>query len=43
MLGKYARRKAGGENVWLDPEGYQAALTEAQAAFEEELKRQGGR
>jgi metallo-beta-lactamase class B len=43
MLGKYSRMKAGGENVWVDPEGYQAALAGAQAAFEAELKRQEGR
>jgi metallo-beta-lactamase class B len=40
MLGKYARSKASGENVWVDPEGYRAALTDAEAAFEGELKRQ---
>jgi hypothetical protein len=40
MLGKYARSKAGGENVWVDPEGYRTALADAEAAFETELKRQ---
>jgi metallo-beta-lactamase class B len=42
MLGKYARKKAGGENVWVDPQGYRAALTDAEEAFEAELKRQQG-
>jgi len=42
MLGKYSRRKAGGEDVWVDPKGYRTALTGAQAAFEAELKRQEG-
>ena len=42
MLGKYSRMKAAGENMWIDPEGYRAALGEAQAAFEAELKRQEG-
>jgi metallo-beta-lactamase class B len=40
MLDKYSRMKAGGEEVWVDPEGYRAALTQAQTAFEAELKRQ---
>ena len=42
MLAKSARMKAGGENVWVDPEGYRAALAEAQAAFETEFRRQQG-
>jgi hypothetical protein len=28
------------ENVWVDPKGYQSAVTERERAFEEELKRQ---
>jgi metallo-beta-lactamase class B len=42
MRGKYARMRAGGENVWVDPEGYRAAVAERQAAFEAEWKRQKG-
>jgi metallo-beta-lactamase class B len=42
MLAKYARKKDGGENVWVDPEGYRATLAEAQESFETELKRQQG-
>ena len=43
MLAKLARAKAGaGESVWIDPEGYKAALAEREAAFEAELKRQEG-
>lgn len=42
MLGKLERIKAGaGENVWIDPSGYQAAVAEREQAFETELKRQG--
>jgi metallo-beta-lactamase class B len=40
MVEKYARMKQGGENVWVDPAGYRAALAEREAAFEKELKRQ---
>jgi metallo-beta-lactamase class B len=43
MLAKLARAKAGaGESVWIDPEGYKAAVAERQQAFEAELKRQQG-
>jgi metallo-beta-lactamase class B len=43
MLAKLNRAKAGaGESVWIDPEGYQAAVAERQQAFEAELKRQQG-
>ena len=43
MLAKLARAKAGaGESVWIDPEGYKAAVAEREAAFEAELKRQEG-
>jgi metallo-beta-lactamase class B len=41
MLQKLDRIKAGaGENVWIDPSGYQAAVAEREQAFEAELKRQ---
>jgi metallo-beta-lactamase class B len=41
MLAKLQRVKAGaGESVWIDPEGYKAALAEGQQAFALELKRQ---
>jgi metallo-beta-lactamase class B len=41
MLEKLEKAKAGaGESVWIDPEGYKAALAERQTAFEAELKRQ---
>jgi metallo-beta-lactamase class B len=41
MLGKLDRIKAGAkENVWVDPQGYQAAVAEREGAFEKELKRQ---
>src|ERR1700729_600097 len=34
MLGKLARAKAGaGESVWIDPEGYKAAVAEREQAF----------
>ena len=43
MLAKLERAKAGaGESVWIDPEGYNAAVTERQRAFEAELKKQQG-
>jgi metallo-beta-lactamase class B len=43
MLAKLERAKAAaGENVWIDPEGYRAAVAERQQAFEVELKRQQG-
>ena len=41
MLAKLDRVKAGaGEKVWIDPEGYRAAVTERRQAFEAELKKQ---
>jgi metallo-beta-lactamase class B len=41
MLAKLPRAQAGaGEKVWIDPEGYHAAVAERQQAFEAELKRQ---
>jgi metallo-beta-lactamase class B len=41
MLAKLDRIKAGAnDNVWIDPEGYQAAAAEREQAFETELKRQ---
>lgn len=43
MLGKLERAKAGaGESVWIDPEGYKAAVAERQAAFAAELEKQQG-
>jgi metallo-beta-lactamase class B len=45
MLTKIARAKAGaGESVWVDPEGYRAAVAEREQAFREVLaKQQAGR
>jgi hypothetical protein len=41
MLAKLERAMAGaGESVWIDPEGYKAAVEEREQAFEAELKRQ---
>ena len=41
MLAKLDRTKAGaGESVWIDPDGYHAAVAERQHAFETVLKRQ---
>jgi metallo-beta-lactamase class B len=41
MLAKLGQAKAGaGETVWLDAEGYKAAVAERQQAFEAELKKQ---
>ncbi len=41
MLAKLDRMKAGeGEKVWIDPDGYKAAVAEREHAFETELKRQ---
>jgi metallo-beta-lactamase class B len=41
MLSKLDRIKAGAkENVWVDPEGYEAAVAEREGAFELEFKRQ---
>ena len=41
MLAKLDRAKsAAGASVWIDPDGYKAAVAERQQAFETELKRQ---
>jgi Family of unknown function (DUF5996) len=41
MLAKLARAKAGaGESVWIDPNGYKAAVAEREQAFEAELEKQ---
>jgi metallo-beta-lactamase class B len=41
MLTKLNKLQAGStENVWIDPQGYQAAIAERKAAFEAELLRQ---
>jgi metallo-beta-lactamase class B len=41
MLAKLARAKAGaGESVWIDPDGYRAAVAEREVAFEAELAKQ---
>ncbi len=41
MLAKLERSNSGaGNNVWIDPEGYQNAVAERKQAFEKELKRQ---
>ena len=41
MLAKLDRAKAGaGDSVWIDPDGYRAAVAEREHAFETELKRQ---
>jgi metallo-beta-lactamase class B len=41
MLAKVDRIKAGaGESVWIDPEGYKAAVAEREQAFEAELAKQ---
>lgn len=42
MLGKLARAKAGGREVWVDPAGYRAAVAEHRVEFERELRRQEG-
>jgi metallo-beta-lactamase class B len=43
MLAKLERAKAGaGESVWIDPEGYKAAVAEREQAFATELKKQQG-
>jgi metallo-beta-lactamase class B len=43
MLKKLQQAQAGaGEKVWIDPEGYRAAVAERQQAFETEWKRQQG-
>jgi metallo-beta-lactamase class B len=41
MLAKLEREKSGaGENVWIDPHGYEAAVAEREQAFEAELAKQ---
>lgn len=41
MLEKRSRMEKGeGDSVWIDPEGYKAAVADRKAAFEAELKRQ---
>ena len=41
MLSKLDRIKGGAkENVWVDPQGYEAAVAEREGAFEQELKHQ---
>jgi len=43
MLAKLDKAQAGtGKSVWIDPEGYRAAVAEREQAFEAELKRQQG-
>ena len=43
MLAKLKKLQAGAtQNVWIDPQGYQAAVAERKAAFEAELMRQAG-
>jgi metallo-beta-lactamase class B len=43
MEQKYARMKAGAKNAFLDPDGYARFVREKEAAFRQELARQGGR
>ena len=44
MLAKLARAKVGaGESVWVDPEGYRAAVAEREQAFRAVLAKQGAR
>jgi metallo-beta-lactamase class B len=44
MLEKLDKIKAGaGESVWIDPDGYKAAVAERQQAFEAELAKQEGK
>jgi metallo-beta-lactamase class B len=41
MLGKLDQLKAApGTDVWVDPQGYQAAVAEKEQAFRDELKKQ---
>jgi metallo-beta-lactamase class B len=40
MLDKAARAGTAGESVWVDPEGYKAAVAEREQAFETELRKQ---
>ena len=43
MTAKYARLKTGGQNPFLDPEGYKQYVAEREQAFRAELARQRGR
>jgi metallo-beta-lactamase class B len=40
MKAKYEKMKAGGGNAFIDPEGYKAYVTEREATFRKEWKRQ---
>jgi metallo-beta-lactamase class B len=40
MIGKLAKVEQAGESVWIDPEGYKAAVAEREKAFEAELRKQ---
>jgi metallo-beta-lactamase class B len=40
MLAKLARMPQHGDSVWIDPDGYRAAVAERKAAFETELHKQ---
>ena len=40
MLAKLARQQAGEHDVWVDPQGYQAAIADREQAFQAELARQ---
>jgi metallo-beta-lactamase class B len=40
MMEKLSRASRDGESVWIDPEGYKAAVAERQKAFEAELQKQ---
>jgi metallo-beta-lactamase class B len=42
MMDKLARVARDGESVWIDPEGYKAAVAEREQAFEAELVKQQG-
>ena len=43
MEAKYARMQATGPNPFIDPGGYQAYVTEREAAFRAELQKQSAR
>jgi metallo-beta-lactamase class B len=40
LTDKYAKRKAGGTNPFIDPEGYKAYIAEREATFRAEWERQ---
>ena len=40
MLDKLGKAAQAGESVWIDPEGYKAAVAERETAFETELRKQ---